>query len=52
MKMKDQDLSNSNKFITIIKQRMCPYPHWKKDEFDRVNDLEKVKDIWDTSKGS
>jgi hypothetical protein len=48
MRMKNRDLNNFNKFITLLKLHRCSYPHWKKDEFDRVNGLEKAKDIWDT----
>jgi hypothetical protein len=48
MRMKNQILSNFNKFITMLKLHQCPYPHCKKDEFDRVNDVEKAECIWDT----
>jgi hypothetical protein len=48
MKIKNHDLSYFNKFITMLKQLLFSYPHWKKDGFDRVNSLEKAKDIWDT----
>jgi hypothetical protein len=48
MKIKNHDLSYFNKFITMLKQPLFSYPHWKKDGFDRVNSLEKAKDIWDT----
>jgi esterase/lipase len=47
-KMKNQDLNNFNKFIAILKQHLRSYPHGKKDEFDRINGLKKVKNIWDT----
>jgi hypothetical protein len=47
MRMKNLILSNFSKFIAMLKQHMCSYPHWKKDEFDRVNGLERAKDICD-----
>jgi hypothetical protein len=47
MKMKNQIMSNFNKFITTLKLHRCSYPHWKK-EFDKVNGLEKANNIWDT----
>jgi hypothetical protein len=46
--MKNQDMSKYNKFTELIKQHMCSYPHWKKDEFDRANGLDKAKEIWET----
>jgi hypothetical protein len=48
MRMKNWILSNFNKFIATLNLHQCSYPHWKKDEFDRVNGLSKAKDIWDT----
>jgi hypothetical protein len=48
MRMRSRILSNSDEFITMLKPVRSSYPHWKKDEFDRVNGLEKAKDIWDT----
>jgi hypothetical protein len=47
MRMKSQDLSNSNKFVATLKLLPCSYPHGK-NEFDRVNGLEKARDILDT----
>jgi hypothetical protein len=46
--MKSQILSNSNKFIAMLKLFLVLLSSLEKDEFDRVNGLENAKDIWDT----
>jgi hypothetical protein len=48
MKMKNRDLSNFKKIHRNAQAMPMLLSSLEKDEFDRVNGLEKGKDIWDT----